>query len=606
MRKTAVHFSYNLALLFTLPVAFIVVYVWLYFNPSIVIYQHLSAIALLVFSILSIKLLIHHYFNHQKLVLFVGTVLYSSFIFTLLVYYALVFISLSTWSKVITKEFITSYLAQIDFLLEALDISYYLVIVLAVVIYSCIALGCYFFLKKFHWLPERHPKSTWLIGPLIACVCLLFSVYSYVYLTTGDGSSQEPLKLTFLSGKTKSNLKHDAKLDYSSNQQLNRLEDQARQNYHATTSAKKRNLIVLVVDGLRPDHLGVYGYQKDTSPFLDQLSRHTSAHKFTNVRSVCGETTCAHAGFMASRFVQDLPDNLFTLQEVLKHNGYRTQFIISGDHINFYNIRDVYGEVDDYYDGSMAKGYYFNDDAITINKTKTLPDWDGTPTMIHYHLLSAHMMGKKYPEYQKFKPYKSYTGTSKGQAKVEYDNFYDNGVLQVDAVIKDLLALLKEKKYLDNALVVITADHGEALGEHCVFTHTNNVIEEILSIPLLMMSYGYESKLPANYDGFMSLIDLAPTILDELGLNIPTTWAGSSIYSAKTRPFTYFEMSAHKGVYDHRHKNTLWKYWRNFNTGEEFVFNITQDPQENNNLIWRTPKKLLHEWRTAIQISKTS
>ncbi|OYY05167.1 MAG: hypothetical protein B7Y72_04565, partial [Mehylophilales bacterium 35-46-6] len=120
MRKTAVHFSYNLALLFTLPVAFIVAYVWLYFNPSIVIYQHLSAIALLVFSILSIKLLIHHYFNHQKLVLFVGTVLYSSFIFTLLVYYALVFISLSTWSKVITKEFITSYLAQIDFLLEAL------------------------------------------------------------------------------------------------------------------------------------------------------------------------------------------------------------------------------------------------------------------------------------------------------------------------------------------------------------------------------------------------------------------------------------------------------------------------------------------------------
>lgn len=600
MKKLTLHFSYNLVLLFTLPTAFIFTYVWLYFNPSITIYQHLSVITLIVLLIMSIKLLINHYFNNKKLVIFVGTVLYSSFLFSLIIYYSLVFIGLKSWSRVITEEFIVSYAAQAKYFLEAFGISYYLVISGLMILYSLITIACYFFLTRFHWLPNRHPASTWIIGPLLFCLCLLFSVYAYIYLTSADPSSKEPIKLTLFSGKPKGKQDHGAKLGYGTNQKLNLAEDKTRQNYKAAPSDKKRNLIVIMVDGLRPDHTSAYGYFRDTTPHLKQIITSHPSHKFTQVRSVCAETTCAHAGFMGSRFVQYLPDNLFTLQEVLKLNGYHTNFIISGDHIKFNNIREIYGDVDEYYDGSMAKGYYFNDDAIVVNKTETLPDWNGVPTMIHYHLLSAHLVGKKHPEYKIFLPASGYGISNDRLPRPEFNNFYDNGVLQADAIMNELLMTLKKKKYLDNALVIITADHGEALGEHKLFTHTNSVIEEVLSVPLVMISYGYKSGLPQQHDDFVSLVDLSPTILRELNINIPETWAGTPIQLKTERPFSFFEMAAFKGLYDHRDKKTLWKYWKNFNTNEEFVFNITQDPGENSNLLWYAPRGLLKEWRSTV------
>jgi glucan phosphoethanolaminetransferase (alkaline phosphatase superfamily) len=600
MRKAAVHFTYNLALLFTLPVVFIVVYVWLYFNPSIVIYQHLSAIALFIFSILSIKLLINHYFNHQKLVLFVGTILYSSFIFGLIVYYALVLISLNSWSRVITEEFILAYAGQAKFFLEALGVSYHLIIVALVIAYALIAIICYFFLKKFHWLPSKYIGNTWIIGPLLFCICLFFIAYTNEYIIHADPTSKEPIKLTLFSGKPKAKQDHSAKLGYSSDIKLNVEEDNARKNYIVSPSTKKRNLIVIMVDGLRPDHTSAYGYQKDTTPFLKKLITNSSSHIFTNVRSVCAETTCAHAGFMGSRFVHDLPDSPFTLQDVLKRNGYHTNFIISGDHLSFNNIRDIYGKVDEYYDGTMAKGYYFNDDEIVVNKTKSLPDWNGKPTMIHYHLLSAHLVGKKYPKYKKFLPANGYGISSDMHPKLDYSNFYDNGVLQADAIINELMLNLKQKQYLENTLVVITSDHGEALGEHNFFTHTNSVIEEVLNVPLVMVSYGYKSKLPKKHVQFMSLADLSPTILHEFDIKIPETWTGIASQLNTTRPFTFFEMPPYKGLYDHRDTKVLWKYWKNFNTDEEFVFNLSKDPGENNNLVWQTPNHQIKQWRETL------
>ncbi|MDO9366593.1 MAG: sulfatase-like hydrolase/transferase [Methylotenera sp.] len=601
MKKVAIHLSYHLALLFILPIAFIVTYVWLYFHPSITIYEHLGVIALIVFSILSIKLLLNHYLKNKKLVLFVSSILYSSFILGVIIYYALVLIGLYSWNKVITEEFIVSYANQAGFFFDAINVSYHLIIVALVILYTILTAACYFFLRKFHWLPTKQHNTTWLIGPLIFSFLFFCCYFCYDYLISSDAASKEPVKLTLHSGKPKGQQTHKSKLEYATDQRLNNLEDQARKNYQINISTKKRNLIVFVVDALRPDHTNIYDYHRDTTPNLRKISESQATSHFTNVRSVCGETTCAHAGFMASRFVHQLPDNIFTLQEALKLNGYRTNFIISGDHVNFHNIREVYGHVDDYFDGSMATGYYFNDDIITINKTDTLPIWDGKPTMIHYHILSAHQVGKKDPAFTKYMPSESYLGKRSGQAEIKFTNFYDNGVLQADDVIKKLLDTLSSKKYLDNTLVIITADHGEALGEHGFFMHTNSVIEEALHVPLMMIPYGYQSNLPKQSDEFMSLVDLAPTILSEFNLSIPETWIGKPVQHKIERPFTFFEMTPYKGLYDHRDKKSLWKYWNNTNTGEEFVFNITQDPKENNNLVWRVSSDLKKEWRKATQ-----
>ena len=148
--------------------------------------------------------------------------------------------------------------------------------------------------------------------------------------------------------------------------------------------------------------------------------------------------------------------------------------------------------------------------------------------------------------------------------------------------------------------MILTADHGEALGEHGVFMHTNSVREEALRIPLVMIPYGHDSGLPKQSDNFMSLIDLAPTILDEIGLNIPNSWAGMPTQDKKERAFSFFEMDKFKGLYDHRETGILWKYWQNTRTGEEFVFNITQDSKENTNLVWEIAPERMKEWRNEI------
>ncbi|MFZ6750019.1 sulfatase-like hydrolase/transferase [Undibacterium sp. Ren11W] len=605
LKKHLLHFSYNLALLFALPILFILTYVLKYFNPTIVIYEHLSVVTLVVFAIFSLKLLINHYAHDKKYALLMYSLLYSSFIFIIVIYYLVVLIGLHSWGRVITEEFIISYTEQAEYFLEALNISIYLATSLAIIFYAILFGACYIFLKKFHWIPPRtHSKRSWLIALLLLSLVLFFTYRFYDYLITGDKLSKEPITLTLFSGKSKPLEGHDARQGSAAEEKLNILEENARKNYKPSVLAKKRNLIVIIVDALRPDHMSVYGYPRDTTPNLRLLTETQATSKFTNLRSTCGETTCAHASYMASRYVHQLPDHLFTLQDVLKLNGYQTYMIISGDHINFNNIREVYGNVDHYYDGSMAKGYYFNDDAITTNKTKALPLWDGVPTMIHYHLLSAHIVGKKDPQFLRYTPAKNYLLLSNGKPEQQYTNFYDNGVLQADAVIKQLLDTLKEKKYLENSLVVITADHGEALGEHNIFMHTNSVIEEALHIPLLMLHYGYRSTLPKQLDGFMSLVDLAPTILSEFNINRPESWVGSPVQEHVKTAFSYFEMAPFKGLYDHRDDKVMWKYWRNIHTDEEFVYDLSKDPKEQHNMSFQVSSELKAEWRKLTATGK--
>ena len=71
-------------------------------------------------------------------------------------------------------------------------------------------------------------------------------------------------------------------------------------------------------------------------------------------------------------------------------------------------------------------------------------------------------------------------------------NYYDDGILSADHVIQKLVELLRQKGYLRKALVVVTADHGEALGEHGIFAHANSVHEEVLKVPVVFIANGYE------------------------------------------------------------------------------------------------------------------
>ncbi len=604
MKKFAKDLSPEVVLFYILPLIFISTYVYLYRQPSHIILAHLYVVSLLILATIALKVVVVNLIKHRVLSLFIAANIYAPVLVVFLLYYLLVIVGMQSWGRVITEEFIFSYAKQAREFCKVLGISYTLAVAALVLFYMLLVAFCYFFLRRVSWHQMPPPVSPLIFNTLFVSLFIFSAYWLIEYANIDSSHNGEPVTLTLFSGKPKKQ-NHTANLGNKANQRINELENNARKNYAVNPEAKRKNLIVIIVDGLRPDHTSVYGYARDTTPYLRKLEERGIATKFNNVRSTCGETTCAHASFFASRFPHRLPDNMFSLQEVLKRYNYTTNFIISGDHVNFHNIREVYGDVDNYFDGSMQDKFFFNDDKLIIEKTKSLPEWNGKPQMIHYHVLSGHTVGSKFDEFLKYSPYKNYAGLRNGGPQVEYTNFYDNGVHQADFVVKTLLDTLKAKKYLEDALVVITSDHGESLGEHQLLLHTNSVREELLRIPLIIIPYGYKSQTSAQRDQFMSLVDLAPTILHEFDMPVPDTWAGRAIQQNQVAPLSFFQMGQFDGFYDLSDPENLWKYWLDEYSLEEFAFNISKDPGEHNNVFMAQSNAQKEKWR-KIKLSKKS
>jgi glucan phosphoethanolaminetransferase (alkaline phosphatase superfamily) len=428
-------------------------------------------------------------------------------------------------------------------------------------------------------------------------------LHFYFYIKPFVGN--EPFHLTMYAGKENAldTLEHPIKYD----QALSGLENNIRSNYQINTTRVKRNVILIVVDALRPDHMGVYNYKRNTTPFLTSLDAQGIVQKFSNVRASCGASACGLSTLATARFAHQIPDNPYTLSQVLAKNGYSTQIILSGDHTNFYNLRSLYGKVDTYYDGSMAAPFYMNDDALIIHKLNTLPDFNGKPTLFQFHLMSTHGLSKHMPEFEVYKPNKGYSGNIRGIPSVEHVNYYDNGVIQSDYYINQIMKVLDRKKYLQDALIIVTADHGESLGEHNMYSHANSVYEVLLRVPFLLINAKNTSALTKQASSFSSQADIAPTVLHELGLQIPENWVGKAIQlqskEDRQSTYTYFQLHPRVGMYIHG--DSLWKYWLNTYNSEEFVFNLDEDPNEQRNLITKIDPKLRLKWRELSQKTRT-
>jgi hypothetical protein len=267
--------------------------------------------------------------------------------------------------------------------------------------------------------------------------------------------------------------------------------------------------------------------------------------------------------------------------------------------VHFYGLREAYGNVDTYFDGSMAKGYYMNDDRLLFGAVHGLPAWDGVPAMFQFHLMSAHALGRRQPQFQSYSPAANYAvavnqddSGAPSQAGV---NFYDNGVRQADSVMAELLHALNDKGYLRNALVVITADHGELLGEHRAYGHAKGVYEEVLRVPLLLMSFGYKPSCPVGDGVRGNQVDIAPTILAELGMPLPATWSGAALQEGRSLDFAYFQQAPFAGAYDWR--GAGWKYAIDMRSGQETVAAISESAVERQDA---PPPELLRQWRAQV------
>src|SRR5262249_49168770 len=121
----------------------------------------------------------------------------------------------------------------------------------------------------------------------------------------------------------------------------------------------------------------------------------------------------------------------------------------------------------------------------------------------------------------------------------EIVNNYDNGVRQSDHVIRELFQILANKGYLRGSLIVVTADHGDGLGEHGHFGHTRYLYQGQILVRLLF--FDPDARGYRNGD-FATHGDIAPTIVERLGLPLPRTWSGRSLLRAGVKEYSLHQV----------------------------------------------------------------
>jgi len=601
----------DVAIWYSIPACFLVAYVIGFSQPASAIGPHLLLVTLPFIALQTARLLLQRLTLRVRLQRLLIALLATALVSLQLTYYLLVIVGLKSWGGVVAWEVIPTFFAQSIVLTDALAVPAWALPVAGVGLVAAVFCLCWLYLLRFEWVDAataRIPVPLLAAGTVAAAIVVCLELYQF---SVGHWSiSAEPMSLTWHRPQAVLDLE-----GYSVNpltaSRLDRLEDQARSAYRPIGSTGK-NLIVIVVDALRPDHLGIYGYPRQTTPNLERLVRERSARVIRGVHASCGDTACALYSLFTSKFPSGFSFRPFTLHEALQRNGYRVHLVLSGDYHYFHsNLKGIYGHVDTFYDGVQAKGYYLNDDALVVDHVRGLSDWDRNPVMLQFHLMSSHLLRKRSDIPGPFQPARRYAVRNSHDigpgnvAEPSAVNFYDNGVLDADAVINQLLTLLQLKGYLQNSLVVITADHGESLGEHGVFTHANSVREEVLNVPLILIPFGYETAAAAPARHYPAQVDILPTLLGELGLPVPRTWIGRDLNSAEGLPLTYFEEHAFAGLIDHRDATHVWKYWIDRQTGVDHIFDLSIDPHENSDVRDAVPAALLAQLRelTAAQTS---
>lgn len=319
---------------------------------------------------------------------------------------------------------------------------------------------------------------------------------------------------------------------------------------------KRPNIIVLTVDTLRTDHIARYGYHRNTMPAIEQVAE--TAVVFDNAMVPRGSTRTSYASILTGLYPFGhgvytnhivLHDKLRTLPEILNSNGYHTaafvsNFVLVGELSGCSQGFDIY---DDFMDDREAtrKNY----ERIAEKTAQAILEWLGTdppqPFFLFTNFIDPH--GPYLPPQSFLNLYQSEKKLVLDKAaKVvrsqivdnsmnyyDYVDRYDEEIRYVDEAIESVIEQLKLKGLWDDALVIFTADHGEAFGEHeWFFDHHHGLWDSTTRVPLMirLSSSDYQKNGNARRTGSISSpMDLMPTILDYLDIPFEGRMDGQSL-----------------------------------------------------------------------------
>ncbi|MBA7674212.1 hypothetical protein ES703_82419 [subsurface metagenome] len=333
------------------------------------------------------------------------------------------------------------------------------------------------------------------------------------------------------------------------------------------------NVIIISIDTLRKDHLSCYGYEGCKTPNIDGFAEKSVV--FENCIAPSPHTVPSMASLLTGvypmvhgcRFIPSTPinDDIQTLSQILKLYGYHTELYTANPildinrgfnrgfdyyescyftgNLGYHLPQRVYDVVKRvlFFDGVDAREiYYYTTEWLRGKVASRLERLDNcSPFFLWFHFLDPHAA---YTPPQGFIPAKEdeQRRLSSIKFKLEEDEYprsevsdivklYDGEIQYVDDALGDLLGRMEGLGLFDDTIIILTADHGEEFWEHDGFGHGHCLYPEVVRIPLMIYLPPSLGNACGHIYDYVSLVDIAPTILDYLGLPSSKGMGGKSL-----------------------------------------------------------------------------
>jgi arylsulfatase A-like enzyme len=393
------------------------------------------------------------------------------------------------------------------------------------------------------------------------------------------------------------------------------------------------NVVLIVLDALRADHLSSYGYQRDTSPNIDKLAK--EGVLFLNAHSHGNRTVVAMPSMFTSLYpsfhgvisqrtmMSPLPADHTTLAEIFSNNGYSTVGLMNNVYLKEqFGLVRGFDRVEEYHFGRYQLGLYkilrhlriidrpkfvtnrYPDaDEVTDVAIRWVHRLEDRPYFMYVHYMDTHHPYAPPPPYDgefgskssgpsATELYEKTTQMIRHGPSVELEDselarlkdYYDGSVKFADHEIGRLLEEVGKSETGRETIVIVTADHGDEFLEHGSLYHTNLVFEELIHVPLIVWSSERFDR-GAKVGSMARHIDVLPTLAELIGSNVPAQSMGRSLVPLlQGEPDTVEVGSFAEGDFCASLNRNNWKIMRVDSTDSFLLFDLGSIPREKEDL----------------------
>jgi len=381
-----------------------------------------------------------------------------------------------------------------------------------------------------------------------------------------------------------------------------------------------KNVVLLTIDTLRQDVLGLYGNGLGLTPFIDSLQE--NCIRFSKAQSCGPYTQASFPAVLTSTYYLDYPRSEMLsrrrtlVSEPLQKAGIET----AAFHSNAY-LCEYFG---------WNRGWDTFYDSMELEVTDEVPyvkadilnqkvrSWlssrrdRNAPFFLWLHYMDVHepyVPEKKYVQavdasinmtdkemFQLFEEVLLKRDASNPETVALLKKLYLAHIRETDEAVKEFLGILEQAGVLNDTVVIITSDHGDEFGEHGGLSHDGKMYRELIDVPLLI----YDPSLKSGQisDALVSTLDVSPTIVNLLGLDPVPGFSGQSLLPLKTlqsREVFGEAFYKHGNKEDNDPKQVFYCRWDDIkmiyseNDDSWQLYDLDKDPREQNNLVESHP-----------------